>query len=665
MSRDETNHESEREAVLTNSVQPWQPILLALVSMWVLFYPLLERGAEETEIQGDSVKYFAWLQTVFEDGDLQFADDFAELNPGISEFHLRILPSGHTPNYFTIGAPVLWSPFYLAGKAFVGLVGVPDRAAELDILIAAVRFGTRCYAVLALFLMFFITRRFFDSRIALLGSLAAYFGTAFYLYGQFNTVNSHAAGAFCCALFVYYCLRTGPDRGVRRWAIVGLLAGLVILCRLQDCVLLLWLAVEQAPRLTAALRRPSSLPRLLLRYLVALVVLLLVLASQIVAWTVIFGPFKSPLDYNANQAFWTRPELLNTLFSSRHGLFSWHPLTYLAIIGLVCMLFRHRKEAMAALAVFLALFFVNAAMADWWGGHSFGMRRFVSLSFVFAIGITAFAEAFAALLKKRAEAAVLVGVLLLAWWNVDLAGLYLDDTIPHDNPPPMEAVAARQLDSWFFGYPFAFPGNLIQSRLLGVESYSEADWLASRYLFYRHGNLGGEIEPGFPSFRDGFSRPRGSGGGTAAYRLLGGPKGVVLLNRRHLLPEEPVRTLAIDAEVISQLDGDEVPVIEVVINGRQLKVLSGTRGLVYLWGPVFFRTSDWRLGMNKLELNLLVGRRDRLERYRSRGFDPSADDSLVANAGQYRLRIYLLKFYDRKISNLEGYETRSRRRQRN
>ena len=153
MDRDGPTPETEREAGLPNYTPLWQPILLLLVGLWVLFYPMLERGDEETEIQGDSVKYFAWLQTVFEDGDLQFADDFAELNPRIDEFHLRILPSGYTPNYFTIGAPILWSPFYLAGKAYVGLLGVPDRAAELDILIAAVRFGTRCYALLAILLM--------------------------------------------------------------------------------------------------------------------------------------------------------------------------------------------------------------------------------------------------------------------------------------------------------------------------------------------------------------------------------------------------------------------------------------------------------------------------------------------------------------------------------
>jgi hypothetical protein len=632
----------------------WHLVVLALLALWLLFYPLFVRVEEEVKIVGDSAKYFAWLQTVFEDGDLQFADDFEELNPAFSDFHLRELPTGYSPNYFPVGAPVLWTPFYLAGKAYVGIAGAVDREAEIATLVTFVRFGTRLYSALLLFLLFFTLRRFFDSHLALLGSVACFLGTAVYYYSVFNTVNSHAVSAFCAALLIFYALRSGPERTARQWAVVGLLGGLLILCRLQDAVVLLWFVVEQVPVVFSAFRGGPPLLRLLGRYGIAILVVAVVLAPQIIAWNVIFGPFQTPMDYNANEAYWTRPELLNILFSSRHGLFSWHPLTYLAVIGLFTLLKRHRAEAVAALTIFVALMYVNASMADWWGAQSFGMRRFVGITVIFALGTAAFASAASSLLRKRPQVFVAAFLLLVVWWNIDLAGLFKNNVVPRDNPPPMEEVTAVQLSSWFFGYPFAFPGNLLTSRLLGIDSYQEADWLATRYLFYRQGSLEGEVLAQHPSFREGFDSPVSRN--DIYFRNLTGPSGVVLLNRRTLLEEEPVRTLAIDAVLRSDLADGEVPVLEVILNGKRLGIVTGTATRVYLWGPVYFRTQDWVVGINKLEFRLYVGQARMMAHYRESGFDPAADAGLRPNENDYQLRVFRLKFYDRKIAALQGHK---------
>ena len=622
-------------------------VVLILVGLWILWYPLGNSTHREGSITGDSVLYFAYLQSVFEDGDIHFADDYRELDPDIWQQHLLRLPSGYTGNMFAPGAAILWTPFYLGGKVCAVVSGAPDRAAELAILISSVRLGTRVYAALALLLIFLVVRRFFDAHTALMGTLAAFFCTPLYFYALFDTINSHAVGACTAAFFMWLCLRTGPERGARAWMLVGAVAGFVALCRWQNSVVLLWLAVEQAPRFYTAVRdRAGGAGRMLARYGLSAAFFFVVLLPQLILWTVIYGPLKTPISYGANYVLWTRPEIVNVLFSSRHGLFSWHPLTYFSVAGLLAMLRRHSKAGVGALLVFAAMLYLNSVTGDWWAGDSFGMRRFVSLAPFFALGIAKIASLLWQTFR-RWPVMVPAGLLVFfAWWNVDLAGKYLWGEIPHDRSPAMESVATSMVESWQsrYGYPFAWPGNLIHSMQTDWAPFPEADWIASTYLFYVQNNLGGELLASYPSFQAGFSEPQRSTEGV--YRVLG-QTGSVFVSRIGL---ERKTHMIIDAVVIAErLQENQIPVIDIVINGRRIRPLVGIRRRTIHWRPTSMQQYHWRFGVNKIELTLWVGDRYQSRNYRQGGFSPEGDVTLLPNDGHYFLKVHGITFLQRHV----------------
>jgi len=631
---------TERLKPLTSGSGP-HIVILILVGLWILWYPPGQSAHEEESITGDSVFYFAYLQSVFEDGDILFADDYQELNPEISPQLLGRLPTGYTGNMFAPGSAILWTPFYLGGKVFAVVSGAPDRAAELAVLISSVRLGSRIYAALALLLIFLVLRRFFDAHVALMGTLAAFFCTPLYYYALFDTINSHAVGACTVAFFFWLCLRTGPERSTRAWMLVGAVAGLVALCRWQNAVVLLWLAVEQIPRLYAAVRERAGAGRMLARYGLSAAFLLVVFSPQLILWTVIYGPLKTPISYGANYVLWTRPEIVNVLFSSRHGLFSWHPMLYLAFVGLLLMLRRHCKAGIGALLVFAAMLYLNSVTGDWWAGDSYGMRRFVSLSAVFALGIAKIASFLWDAFRKW-PAIVPAGLLVFfAWWNVDLAGKFLGGEIPHDRSPAMESVTTSLVESWQgrHGYPFAWPGNLLNSMQTDWAPFPNADWIASTYLFYLQGNLGGELLASYPSFQAGFSEPQR--GMERVYRILS-QTGTVFVSR---IERESRTYMAIDADVIAErLQEDQIPVIDVVINGRRITPLVGVQEQTIRWRPTSMRHYHWRYGVNKIELTLWVGDRDQSRNYRREGFSPEGDMTLLPNDGHFFLKVYGIRF---------------------
>jgi hypothetical protein len=99
---------------------------------------------------------------------------------------------------------------------------------------------------------------------------------------------------------------------------------------------------------------------------------------------------------------------LQVLLSSWHGLFVWHPLTLAAAAG--SLLIRDRRLRAACLYALVAETLINGSAPDWWGGASFGARRFLDLAPFWAVGLTALAQ-------RLPAAAAWAATGVLAAWN--------------------------------------------------------------------------------------------------------------------------------------------------------------------------------------------------------------------------------------------------------
>ena len=122
---------------------------------------------------------------------------------------------------------------------------------------------------------------------------------------------------------------------------------------------------------------------------------------------------------------WSEPALWAVLVSDNHGLLSWTPIVLLALAGLVPLLRRNPVIGWAAIGFVGVTWYVNAAVADWWGGEAFGARRFISCYPVFVIGLAAL---FAGLRRSVTARAIAFGftaytMLLLLQYQAFMHGL--------------------------------------------------------------------------------------------------------------------------------------------------------------------------------------------------------------------------------------------------
>lgn len=86
---------------------------------------------------------------------------------------------------------------------------------------------------------------------------------------------------------------------------------------------------------------------------------------------------------------WGEPALAAVLFSDWHGLFTWTPVVAVAVAGTAGLWRRDRSVGIAAVAVMISAWYVNAAVSDWWAGEAFGSRRFLSCFPFFVLGLGA------------------------------------------------------------------------------------------------------------------------------------------------------------------------------------------------------------------------------------------------------------------------------------
>ncbi len=407
----------------------------AIVAFWVLSLPLWHQlGARVT---GEGISYYVYLRSAVFDGDLDFTNEYEAFN--LDDANPRLLsptPTGVSRNVHAVGPAVVWSPFLAVGRVLQGLSSGsieltpfgterPTREA-LDqetfgrgyahVFVAAAPIGSITLLGLASVLWYREVARLLPPRDAAVGVVAAIVAGPLLWYTFFEPSMSHAPTAACLvfAMVAWRVWARYPSAG--RALLVGLTAGLLAMQRWQ---FILWVVVPMGHLLYLAVRRDRPVPGVgesgaagsggssavkppspvcmttpLAAGHLGLIMLgtLIALAPQFLAWKLVWGswvvnPTGGGVDFI--RLSWSEPKMLSVMWSQRHGLFTWHPVLLLAVIGFVPAWKRDRLLTGVCLGLLLAMIYVNAAVADWWGSDSFGQRRFAGLYPFFAWGLSA------------------------------------------------------------------------------------------------------------------------------------------------------------------------------------------------------------------------------------------------------------------------------------
>lgn len=433
----------------------------------------------------DEVQYYAWLRSVWFDGDVDFANEyttFAQLNPnsGIADSILKSdrirEKTGLYGNIAPVGSAILWAPWFIAtdlllrGLHFIGIGSNIAADGYSWPYQRAVSYASAIYAFVGLLITYRMAQQWSSILGARLATLGIWLATPLVFYMTVQMPFAHANGFFVTTCFVYSWLQTQQNPQSRRWwAFMGVAAGGMFLVREQ---LILFAILPTSSVIITLIRLMGNRQIHLIWpnvrvWLVAALCAVMMLTPQITAYWLVNGEPRpasevsgklnlcSPHAIDTLIDFDTTPEPICNVgpepvkiqpFS--RGALVWSPILAVAIVGLILFAYHVPFVGVPFVLAFVLQVWINGAFGTTWHlSGAFGFRRLIECSALFTIGLAYLLSQ----LEKRVHWSILVtATLAFITWNM---GLIVNATLFNGETNLRRGLTWPNLWQWQFELP--------------------------------------------------------------------------------------------------------------------------------------------------------------------------------------------------------------------
>ena len=374
-------------------------------------------------IVSDGKGYYSWLRSVAIDGDINFANDYRLIYPPdpLPPEAEKLTPAGLTVNKYPTGVAILEAPGFFVGHLIAKLfsstngISAPYQLAICGWLVAFFLFS--CW-----FIFKAIKNFGGDEWSALIAVGVALTATNVIHYVAKEPAMTHLAGFSLISLLIFLVSK-GKSRATT--LALGIALGILLLVRNSNIAFIPFICLLSYIR---GFDLRSIFVVLGLGCLVTMI--------QPISLWFLWGEFR--LSTYHGEGFTSGFHgMWNALFSSRHGLFIYHPwyLT-LIVVNIWASIWGDgigRKISIGATLTFGIIWLFNGLWWNWWFGDSFGNRAFIESLVPLTLGFALYIPKVSEILKKRSlvPTAVLCILILIAS-NIYIWGGYLLHRYPHD-----------------------------------------------------------------------------------------------------------------------------------------------------------------------------------------------------------------------------------------
>jgi hypothetical protein len=407
----------------------------------------LDTWGQNKVIDNDVVSYYAYLPAVviFHDLNFSFVKDLPQGFTG--RIWVNTAPNGKPLLRMTMGMAFLWLPFFLLAHLFSKVMGIEALGYSWPYSLSIFA-ATIFYLLIGLIFLRKILLKYFSEVITGITILLVVLATNLMYYVVSEPGMSHVYSFSLITIFLYTTFKWVERPTVASSLILGLLAGLIVLIRPVNGLVLIF------PALISINSFSEFYQRLITRWkLIAFAGLaaILIATPQLIYWKMQTGHlfFNSYMDQV--RFYFGNPHLIDGLFSFRKGWFIYTPVMLFSIVGLF-FLKRTVAGFTRAVIVFLVLFtYVIFSWWCWWYGGSFGSRPMIDTYGFMAIPLAAFLAALTnrAIWQKAVIGLVLV---LMIFLNQKQMGQYRTSLLHWDSMTRKAYFSIFLKKDWPEGY---------------------------------------------------------------------------------------------------------------------------------------------------------------------------------------------------------------------
>ena len=239
---------------------------------------------------GDDSGYYAYLRSLFFDGDIDFINE--RFYSHLEDFN----STGYVFNNWQIGQSLLVFPFFILGHLGALVLSALGYSVALDgysfPYYMSIALASQTYLFLGLLITFQINRKFFSDGVALLVTLLIWAASPLIYYTFIRQRMAHTVEFFLAALFVWVWLNNRRTSDKWKHAIMGSILGLLGSVRILGLGLVILYFVDWLLSI-----KQFSIKKVQINCLIFFVLFgLIFLSPQFVTWQIIEG-FPLPI-YN-------------------------------------------------------------------------------------------------------------------------------------------------------------------------------------------------------------------------------------------------------------------------------------------------------------------------------------------------------------------------------
>ena len=392
-------------------------LLLLIICAW--YGKNLNTWGKNKVIKDDVISYYAYLPAAFIFNDLTF--EFVKTLPPDFEgtIWLQTAPTGKPILRMTMGMAFLWTPFFLIAHALAHILDVSTLGYSwpysLSIFVA-----TLFYLFIGLLFLRKILLLYFSEIATAITLILVVLATNIMYYVISEPGMTHVYNFSLITIFVYYSIKwvefiTSFPLEIRKYSkgvwlsiLLGLLAGIIVLIRPVNILILLFPALIGITSFSDFIKRIISNWKLIL---VAGIAAFLVLVPQFLYWKAQSGHFLFNSYMDQGKFYFLKPHIIDGLFSFRKGWFIYTPVMLLAFFGII-WLKKYASNMILPIVIFTIInIYVVFSWWCWWYGGSYGSRPMIDIYGIMAVPLAAFIDK---IWKSKIVVKSITGIILIA-----------------------------------------------------------------------------------------------------------------------------------------------------------------------------------------------------------------------------------------------------------